>query len=173
MSEHKKPGPKPRPINHGTLGGYRTHYRRGEPICDACRDAQRAARGHKAFRAAECGTRSGYGRHLRLGEEPCSACREAHRQAANEARRRRSQEPLPSWDPRHGRVHTYSNHGCRCAECTAANARKSADRRKRLRERAMTESLEVLRDAAEAACEAMDELVRTTEELGLYDEEQP
>jgi Transcription factor WhiB len=32
-------GPKPRPINHGTNGGYTTHRRRGEQPCDRCRDA--------------------------------------------------------------------------------------------------------------------------------------
>lgn len=156
MSEHKKPGRPRQPINHGTLGGARTHYRRGEPLCEPCRDAQRTAAGHKPFKAAECGTRSGYGRHLRLGEPTCQACRDANHAATKAGRERRAREPLPPWDPRHGNQSTYNNYGCRCVECTAANARKSADRRKRLRERA-----------------ALDELVRITEELGLYDEEQP
>ena len=173
MTERKKPGPKPRPINHGTLGGYRTHYRRGEPVCDACRDAARAVRGNKPFRAADHGSRGGYKRHLRLGEEPCAACREANRRGAETGRRRRAQEEKLPWDPRHGSAAFYKNHGCRCNECIAANSRASADRRKRLRERAMTDALTELHNAGEAAREAMDELVRTTEELGLYDEEQP
>lgn len=37
---------KPRPISHGTPGGARTHARRGEKVCDACRAA-------KAIEAAE------------------------------------------------------------------------------------------------------------------------
>ena len=168
MSEHKKPGPKPRPINHGTLGGYRTHYRRGEPLCDACRDAARAARGSKPFHAAECGSRGGYNAHIRRGEETCRACRDAHHAAAKAARERRHLEP---WDPRHGTSNAYQNYQCRCRECTAANARKTADRRKRLRERAMTDALTELHDAGRAAREAMDELARITEELGLYNEE--
>lgn len=33
-------GPRrPRPINHGTLGGYTTHRRRGEEACDGCKSA--------------------------------------------------------------------------------------------------------------------------------------
>lgn len=27
------------PINHGTTSGYRTHLRRGVPLCDECREA--------------------------------------------------------------------------------------------------------------------------------------
>lgn len=34
----------PRPINHGTNGGYRTHQRRGIPQCWECREAARIYR---------------------------------------------------------------------------------------------------------------------------------
>ena len=33
LRRHKKP------INHGTMSGCQTHYRRGEPPCDPCREA--------------------------------------------------------------------------------------------------------------------------------------
>jgi hypothetical protein len=32
--------PPPKPIKHGTKGGYRMHYRRGVPMCEACRKAE-------------------------------------------------------------------------------------------------------------------------------------
>lgn len=35
-------GPKPRPIRHGTHGGYNTHRNRDEKPCGACRAAERA-----------------------------------------------------------------------------------------------------------------------------------
>lgn len=40
-TERKRPGPKPQPINHGTVGGYQTHLRRTGPgsACDKCRKA--------------------------------------------------------------------------------------------------------------------------------------
>ena len=37
-----------RPIKHGTPSGYRTHTRRGEDICELCRDARAAARQHRS-----------------------------------------------------------------------------------------------------------------------------
>ena len=42
-----KPGPLPMipaPISHGTIGGHRTHTRRGEPSCPACLAAWRRYR---------------------------------------------------------------------------------------------------------------------------------
>ena len=38
---------EPRPINHGTEGGARTHTRRGEDPCDACRLAALDARARR------------------------------------------------------------------------------------------------------------------------------
>lgn len=32
-------GSKPRPINHGTPGGYQTHWLRGQTPCKACAEA--------------------------------------------------------------------------------------------------------------------------------------
>lgn len=45
----KLPPPPPKPISHGTMGGYRTHNRRGEPPCEPCSQANRL---YKAQRAA-------------------------------------------------------------------------------------------------------------------------
>lgn len=46
----KQAGNQPKPINHGTQGGYRTHYRRNDlPACYQCRDAH--ARHQAAWRA--------------------------------------------------------------------------------------------------------------------------
>jgi hypothetical protein len=42
----------PRPINHGTEGGYQTHRRRGEPACDACLKANSQASSLRASRQA-------------------------------------------------------------------------------------------------------------------------
>lgn len=81
------PGTARRPIQHGTIGGYRTHYRHGVPMCEPCRAAERTRLGYKApQRIAECGTRSGYNRHCRRGEAPCPPCRDA--QTADTRRRR-------------------------------------------------------------------------------------
>lgn len=35
-------GAKRRPINHGTPGGYQTHWARGEVACKACKEAKAA-----------------------------------------------------------------------------------------------------------------------------------
>lgn len=49
----KLPTPPPKPIAHGTLGGYEMHRRRRVPTCDACRKANAIARAAaKARRAA-------------------------------------------------------------------------------------------------------------------------
>lgn len=90
------PGSSRKPIAHGTIGGYRAHYRHGVPMCDSCRDADRQARGRTAFRAARCGTRSGYNAHRHRGEQPCQPCKDAQaaakrvRDAQQRARARRS-----------------------------------------------------------------------------------
>lgn len=72
------PGSSRKPIEHGTIGGYRAHYRHGDlPVCEACRQADREARGLQPFRSGRCGTRYGYMRHGRLGEPACDACKRA------------------------------------------------------------------------------------------------
>ena len=38
----RKSGPKRRPVNHGTLGGYHTHRKRGEVACIECKAAANA-----------------------------------------------------------------------------------------------------------------------------------
>ena len=73
------------PINHGTVSGYRTHYRRSEPPCDDCRRAQAEYAAAKHSGPKPCGTEAAYARHRRNGEPPCEACRRAQ----NKARRTR------------------------------------------------------------------------------------
>lgn len=43
---------RPKPINHGTEGGLRTHRRRGEEPCEPCRKAALLARAQRKERAA-------------------------------------------------------------------------------------------------------------------------
>lgn len=128
------PGRPRQPINHGTLGGYRAHFRHKVPICEPCRNAERVARGRQPRTLAPCGTRTAYHRHLRRRETPCEPCRAANRAAAVEGQQRRAAIGLPAGDPRHGTLNGYGNYRCRCDACTEANARQSANyklRRKR------------------------------------------
>lgn len=123
------------PINHGTPGGYRAHFRHGVPMCDDCRDANRRANGQQPMRYAVCGTRSAYGRHLRRGEEPCGPCREANTADCRADTVARAVRGLAPDDPRHGTENAYSNYRCRCGPCTAVNTAKSARRNARYRQR--------------------------------------
>lgn len=120
-----------RPINHGTLGGYRTHYRHKVPMCEPCRNAERVFKGRRKLVLAPCGTRGAYARHLRAGEATCAACRAANTAAGREWRRTHNPTALSPWDPRHGTINGYSNYKCPCGPCRQANARASADRRAR------------------------------------------
>jgi WhiB family transcriptional regulator, redox-sensing transcriptional regulator len=43
---------KPRPVSHGTEGGYRTHKRRGEPACQRCTEASALAKAISRERAS-------------------------------------------------------------------------------------------------------------------------
>lgn len=78
------PGSSRKPIAHGTIGGYRAHYRHGEPMCEPCREANRQYHGQQPKTSARCGTRSGYNRHIKAGEPTCAACRDAHALAMRE-----------------------------------------------------------------------------------------
>lgn len=93
----KRNGPLPKPINHGTNGGYLAHLRRGQEACDDCRTAHTASRAARKRAQAESkqigpigrprqpikhGTYGGYRQHLRRGEKPCEDCR----RGANKAR---------------------------------------------------------------------------------------
>ena len=106
------------PINHGTVGGARAHFRHGEPMCEPCRDAERKRRGNKPFQPVRCGTRSGYMAHLAKGEASCADCRAAQ----NAYRRDLSRRGLPDGDHRHGTNLGYRNYGCRCDSCKQAGA---------------------------------------------------
>lgn len=118
-----------KPINHGTTGGYRAHFRYSEPMCDACRDAAREARGTGPRRPPlPCGTGAAYVRHLDHGEEPCEPCRAANRERT--ARYHREHGLTPG-DPRHGTLNGYGNLGCRCNDCRRVNSKRSAERRAR------------------------------------------
>lgn len=117
-----------RPITHGTVGGYRAHYRHDVPMCEACREANRKARGHVARGHARCGTESGYKRHRARGED-CERCRRATSAVRRE--RRQARTGLPPGDPRHGTTNGYGNYRCRCPECMAVNSQCSREWRAR------------------------------------------
>lgn len=98
---HRSPDPC------GTYGAYLRHRQRGEAPCDACQEANLAARrrryrqrrqeaGHsiRGEPLVPCGTPGARHRHQKAGEPPCEACREAH--AADQrqrAARRREEDP--------------------------------------------------------------------------------
>lgn len=118
-------GSRRRPINHGTGGGYRAHFRHGVPMCEPCRDVERRRHGYKApQKQAVCGTRAGY---IRRGETACAACRAANLLDHQDRR----QDGLPADDPRHGTVNGYSNYGCKCGPCKQAGAADNRRRRER------------------------------------------
>ena len=77
----------------GTVAAYERHRRVGEPACEACKEAKRAAQrertGGKPRRPAYCGTRSGYVRHQRHRETPCAECKGAHAKYEVERRARK------------------------------------------------------------------------------------
>jgi hypothetical protein len=90
------PGSRRRPIEHGTIGGYRTHFRHGVPMCELCRHAHRVSKGFKApQRTAVCGTEGGYNRHLNRKEIPCQPCCDARARGADERARRRRGDRWP------------------------------------------------------------------------------
>ena len=78
----------PRPINHGTTGGYRAHSRYGIPMCDPCREAQAAVKRHgrpaKTEHQYVHGTAFGYRREMKEHGAACDACRDAKRTADRE-----------------------------------------------------------------------------------------
>ena len=92
-------GRKRQPIKHGTYSGARAHRKRGIPLCEPCREAERernreynrkvASGEHKPVKREpiECGTRRGYFRHYRKGEKACKACRGANAAAMREYRK--------------------------------------------------------------------------------------
>ncbi|SFK74903.1 hypothetical protein [Streptomyces pini] len=63
-------GSKRKPIAHGTYRGARQHYYRREPLCEECRDAERAYQ-------AERKTKQRHGRTGYLTEEEWQARRDA------------------------------------------------------------------------------------------------
>lgn len=82
-----------RPAECGTASGASRHYRKGEGLCEACREAKREydrqKRGYAPRKVAPCGTEGGYRRHLRRKETPCEPCRIARREYAREIRGRK------------------------------------------------------------------------------------
>lgn len=82
----------------GTTAAALRHWRRGEELCDACREAQRAATearrgGPNPKPVQPCGTPAGRQRHRDRGEAVCEVCRVAHNawQSAYRAARRAEQ----------------------------------------------------------------------------------
>lgn len=77
------PGPKPSgflPEKCGTTAGFKQHYRYDVPVCEACKEANRAYRRglRKPRELKPCGTHAAYRRHIVEGTEPCTACNEAN-----------------------------------------------------------------------------------------------
>ena len=82
-------GPPLQPIAHGQVHGPRQHRARGIPLCDACRETERAyarelrakkragrpAPARPALEPPPCGTRAAYDAHRRAGEPTCDKCR--------------------------------------------------------------------------------------------------
>lgn len=90
------PGSRRRPIQHGTIGGYRAHYRYGEPMCEPCRHANRLTKGWRGpQRQGQCGTAGGYNRHHRRGEQACSACKAAVAEARDRREMRKRGDVWP------------------------------------------------------------------------------
>jgi hypothetical protein len=69
----------------GTQSAYTRHVRKGEPIDDACRQANTEAKRTKGTptpgrrKPIEHGTLKGYQQHVYRGEKACADCVEAHR----------------------------------------------------------------------------------------------
>lgn len=65
----------------GTVAAYERHRRRGEEVCEACREARRVySNAQYVPRDRDrppCGTTAGYHYHIRHGEQTCRACRDA------------------------------------------------------------------------------------------------
>lgn len=91
-------GRKRQPIKHGTYSGALAHRKRGVPLCDPCRTAEREYRKERKRKIdageyqpakrgpVECGTDRGYHRHYRNGEKACKKCRDAHAAVKREYR---------------------------------------------------------------------------------------
>jgi len=93
MTRHLKPC--------GSLGGYSRHKKRGEPVCDPCREANRIYqadyRANRARSAADraanprvlapCGTYGAARRHKAHDEELCDPCKQAERDYKTEKQR--------------------------------------------------------------------------------------
>jgi hypothetical protein len=82
-----RPGPKPS-APCGTLSAYQRHFRKGEPIDDACREAnarwkadqfKQPVKNPNRLKPIAHGTPKGYKQHAYRRETPCAACREANR----------------------------------------------------------------------------------------------
>ena len=65
----------------GTTAAYSRHLYRGEPTCEACREAHRAdvlkRRPPTPRDLKPHGTHAAFNRHKKHGEEPCDECRAA------------------------------------------------------------------------------------------------
>ncbi|WP_413102268.1 hypothetical protein [Streptomyces sp. Inha503] len=83
----------------GTVSAYQRHVRKHEPIDEACRQANTAAKrkqtgaGKSLEPITNHGTTGGYKRHLYRGEAPCEDCLLAERERSREQHRvRRAQQ---------------------------------------------------------------------------------
>jgi hypothetical protein len=170
---HHRGNGRPRPPC-GTPGGRSSHRYHGEPVCEACKAARRAAdakwkrdnyRTRPTTPPLPCGTEAAYRRHLREGltnSQIDEACRQARRDAETVRRRNRRQAAIeagtaqqhgrrparcgtPSGYKRHKKQGTDVCDACRKAKC-AQNRKYDKDRQDR--ERAAREAQQ---QAAQAA----------------------
>lgn len=95
----------PKPINHGTLGGYATHRRYGIPQCQPCLDAAAKYRAERKKLGAALppkikdrnithGTNSGAIQHGQYGIPICEPCRQARNLYMREYNQRRKNRKL-------------------------------------------------------------------------------
>lgn len=116
----------------GTPAAAQAHYRRGEPVCEPCREArreyERARTGAKARTKAPCGTTGGAAQHRKAGEPLCEACREAQREYNRSTRRQVPVDRQPCGTAaaaqRHYRAGEPLCEACRDAARVAARHRK-------------------------------------------------
>lgn len=130
----------------GTYAAATRHRRHGEPLCDPCRQAERAyGRKRRPDRrpprpTPPCGTVAAYYRHRRRAEKACLPCLDAlsaHKRAQAHARGVKPRQPAVC-----GTRPGYYRHRVRgepaCDACLEACAAYNRERRRRLREAAAT-----------------------------------
>lgn len=133
----------------GTAAAARAHWRRGEDICDPCRQARReydrARTGAKARTKAPCGTTGGAAQHRKAKEPLCGPCKQAQLEYNRASRDQSPVDRQPCGTPAAAQRHYRAGEPL-CQPCQEAG-RRAARERKRAQLRRDRER----RDSAEAA----------------------